>query len=185
MNSTTLDTAALDRVLSELRENVQSWTDAPLAERIGLLERLMPRIADAAAALTAAGEAHLPPTAAREKRNTQIGQTHGDCLTRGQAVRGSAAHPHRRAARTAQRRGARAETLRPAAPHPPSTLRQAAARTAKGEHHNAPDSCQAARKTAQRRRGQQQFVSFDRPRQWSATYTFSPSMRGASAGPLM
>ncbi|MFE1312035.1 aldehyde dehydrogenase family protein [Streptomyces sp. NPDC058755] len=55
MNSTTLDTSALDRALHELRENAASWAAAPLAERIGLLERLMPRIRAAAAELAAAG----------------------------------------------------------------------------------------------------------------------------------
>lgn len=55
MNSSTLDTCALDRALSELRQNAASWAGAPLAERIGLLERLMPRIRDGAAELAAAG----------------------------------------------------------------------------------------------------------------------------------
>ncbi|MFI7413834.1 aldehyde dehydrogenase family protein [Streptomyces sp. NPDC049627] len=55
MNSTPLDTAALDRALHELRENAASWAAAPLADRIGLLERLMPRIRGAAAELAAAG----------------------------------------------------------------------------------------------------------------------------------
>ncbi|MQY37241.1 hypothetical protein SRB17_52450 [Streptomyces sp. RB17] len=55
MNTPTLDTAALDRVLCALRANAQSWADAPLAERIGLLERLLPRIADGAAELAAVG----------------------------------------------------------------------------------------------------------------------------------
>ncbi|WP_055591012.1 aldehyde dehydrogenase family protein [Streptacidiphilus griseoplanus] len=57
MNSTTIDTAALDRVLGELRDGARSWAEAPLAERIGLLERLMPRIRDGAAELAAAGAA--------------------------------------------------------------------------------------------------------------------------------
>ncbi|WP_329167232.1 aldehyde dehydrogenase family protein (plasmid) [Streptomyces sp. NBC_01717] len=55
MNSSILDTSALDRALSELRQNAVSWAETPLAERIGLLERLMPRIFDGAAELAAAG----------------------------------------------------------------------------------------------------------------------------------
>ncbi len=55
MNSSILDTRALDRAVSELRQNAASWANAPLAERIGLLERLMPRIHDGAAELAAAG----------------------------------------------------------------------------------------------------------------------------------
>src|SRR5689334_8134994 len=43
VNSTSLDTAALDRALGELRASARSWADALLAERIGLLERLLPR----------------------------------------------------------------------------------------------------------------------------------------------
>ncbi|MGW3248245.1 aldehyde dehydrogenase family protein [Streptomyces sp. NPDC001070] len=57
MNSTPFDTAALDRVLSELHANAQSWADAPLAERIGLLERLLPRISDVASDMAAAAAA--------------------------------------------------------------------------------------------------------------------------------
>ncbi|WP_405894799.1 PQQ-binding-like beta-propeller repeat protein [Streptomyces sp. NBC_01527] len=59
-------------------------------------------------------EAHLPPPAAREAQHSDRADTRRPPDTR-QAVRGSAAHPHRRAARTTQRRGARAGTLRPAA----------------------------------------------------------------------
>ncbi|MGW1916783.1 hypothetical protein ACWCQS_40335 [Streptomyces sp. NPDC002076] len=55
MNSPALDTTALDRALRELRHNAPSWASAPLAERIGLLERLMPRIRDGAAEMVAAG----------------------------------------------------------------------------------------------------------------------------------
>ncbi|MCH0573151.1 aldehyde dehydrogenase family protein [Streptomyces sp. MUM 136J] len=55
MNSTTLDTSSLDRALSDLRRNAPSWTATPLAERIALLERLMPRILDSAAGMAAAG----------------------------------------------------------------------------------------------------------------------------------
>jgi acyl-CoA reductase-like NAD-dependent aldehyde dehydrogenase len=52
---TSADTAALDRAIAELRDNAAAWTATPLAERIALLERLMPRISDNAAALAAAG----------------------------------------------------------------------------------------------------------------------------------
>ncbi|WP_406411747.1 aldehyde dehydrogenase family protein [Streptomyces sp. NBC_01614] len=55
MNSPALDTPALDRALTELRHNAASWAAASLAERVGLLERLMPRIRDGAADLVAAG----------------------------------------------------------------------------------------------------------------------------------
>ncbi|MGX1540970.1 aldehyde dehydrogenase family protein [Streptomyces adustus] len=55
MNSPALDTTDLDRALRELRHNAPSWATAPLAERVGLLERLMPRIRDGAADLAAAG----------------------------------------------------------------------------------------------------------------------------------
>ncbi|WP_369249184.1 aldehyde dehydrogenase family protein [Streptomyces sp. R41] len=54
MNSPALDKTALDRALRQLRENAPSWAAAPLAERIGLLERLMPRIHDGATDLVAA-----------------------------------------------------------------------------------------------------------------------------------
>ncbi|MGW2446231.1 aldehyde dehydrogenase family protein [Streptomyces sp. NPDC001494] len=57
MNNPTLGTSALDRALHELRENAQSWAVAPLAERIGLLERLLPRISEVAADLVAAAAA--------------------------------------------------------------------------------------------------------------------------------
>ncbi|MEV6297532.1 aldehyde dehydrogenase family protein [Streptomyces sp. NPDC051896] len=55
MNSPALDTTVLDRALKELRHNAPSWATAPLTERIGLLERLMPRIRDGAAEMAAAG----------------------------------------------------------------------------------------------------------------------------------
>ncbi|MEW1774599.1 aldehyde dehydrogenase family protein [Streptomyces sp. NPDC086777] len=55
MNSPALDTTVLDRALTELRHHASSWATAPLTERIGLLERLMPRIRDGAADLAAAG----------------------------------------------------------------------------------------------------------------------------------
>jgi acyl-CoA reductase-like NAD-dependent aldehyde dehydrogenase len=55
VNSPTLDPTVLDRALGELRHSAPSWATAPLTERIGLLERLLPRIRDAAAGLAAAG----------------------------------------------------------------------------------------------------------------------------------
>ncbi|MFI1769368.1 aldehyde dehydrogenase family protein [Streptomyces sp. NPDC020800] len=55
MNSPALDTTVLDHALTELRHHAPSWASAPLAERIGLLERLMPRIRDGAADMAAAG----------------------------------------------------------------------------------------------------------------------------------
>ncbi|MEV6115915.1 aldehyde dehydrogenase family protein [Streptomyces sp. NPDC052109] len=55
MNSPALDTTVLDRALRELRHNAPSWATAPLTERIGLLQGLMPRIGDSAADLAAAG----------------------------------------------------------------------------------------------------------------------------------
>ncbi|MFJ7962669.1 aldehyde dehydrogenase family protein [Streptomyces sp. NPDC096324] len=48
-----LDTASLDRALADLRANAGSWTVTPLAQRIGLLERMLPRIDAAAPALVA------------------------------------------------------------------------------------------------------------------------------------
>ncbi|WP_028805525.1 aldehyde dehydrogenase family protein [Streptomyces sp. 142MFCol3.1] len=54
MKSTTLETAALDRAVADLRRNAESWCATPLAERIALLERLMPRIRAAAADMAAA-----------------------------------------------------------------------------------------------------------------------------------
>ncbi|WP_435229652.1 aldehyde dehydrogenase family protein [Streptomyces sp. Tue6028] len=57
MNSTNLGTSALDRALRELRENAAAWATATLAERIGLLERLLPRISEVAADMVAAAAA--------------------------------------------------------------------------------------------------------------------------------
>ncbi|MFF0595554.1 aldehyde dehydrogenase family protein [Streptomyces antibioticus] len=48
-----LDTAPLDQALTDLRGRAASWTATPLAERIGLLERLLPRIGDGASAMVA------------------------------------------------------------------------------------------------------------------------------------
>ncbi|MFH8237979.1 aldehyde dehydrogenase family protein [Streptomyces sp. NPDC018321] len=48
-----LDTAPLDQAVADLREHAASWTATPLAERIGLLERMLPRIGDGAPAMVA------------------------------------------------------------------------------------------------------------------------------------
>ncbi|MFE1319620.1 aldehyde dehydrogenase family protein [Kitasatospora phosalacinea] len=48
-----LDTERLDRAVAELRAHAASWTATPLAERIGLLERMLPRIAGRAEAMVA------------------------------------------------------------------------------------------------------------------------------------
>ncbi|SEB95264.1 Acyl-CoA reductase [Streptomyces sp. 2231.1] len=55
MNSPALNTSVLDRALEELRHHAPSWAAAPLAERISLLDNLMPRIRAGAADLAAAG----------------------------------------------------------------------------------------------------------------------------------
>lgn len=48
-----LDTHSLDRALADLRANAGIWTATPLTERIGLLERMLPRIDAAAPAMVA------------------------------------------------------------------------------------------------------------------------------------
>ncbi|MER7171553.1 aldehyde dehydrogenase family protein [Streptomyces mesophilus] len=48
-----LDTAPLDRAVRELSARAAAWTVAPLSERIALLERMLPRIADGAAGMVA------------------------------------------------------------------------------------------------------------------------------------
>ncbi|WP_406373291.1 aldehyde dehydrogenase family protein [Streptomyces sp. NBC_01550] len=55
MTAPAIDTEPLDQALAELREGAASWTTTPIAERIALLERLMPRIVDSAADMAAAG----------------------------------------------------------------------------------------------------------------------------------
>ncbi|MEV0317321.1 aldehyde dehydrogenase family protein [Streptomyces sp. NPDC050658] len=50
---TDLDTSPFDRALADLREHAESWTATPLPERIGLLERMLPRIATAADGMVA------------------------------------------------------------------------------------------------------------------------------------
>ncbi|MFB7241399.1 aldehyde dehydrogenase [Streptomyces populi] len=48
-----LDTVPLDRALADLRANAVIWTATPVEQRIGLLERLLPRIEAAAPAMVA------------------------------------------------------------------------------------------------------------------------------------
>ncbi|MFE4703152.1 aldehyde dehydrogenase family protein [Streptomyces sp. NPDC056738] len=48
-----LDTVSLHRALADLRANAGSWTATPLAQRIGLLERMLPRIDATASAMVA------------------------------------------------------------------------------------------------------------------------------------
>ncbi|MFF5919890.1 aldehyde dehydrogenase family protein [Streptomyces flavochromogenes] len=48
------DTALLDQSLATLRESADSWTTTPVAERITLLENMLPRVVDSAAAMAAA-----------------------------------------------------------------------------------------------------------------------------------
>ncbi|MFJ6608690.1 aldehyde dehydrogenase family protein [Streptomyces sp. NPDC091289] len=47
------DTVPLDRAVRALRENAGAWTKTPLPERIALLERTLPRIAEAAEPMVA------------------------------------------------------------------------------------------------------------------------------------
>ena len=49
----TLDTTPIDRAVAELRGNAESWTTTPLPERIRLLERILPRIGEAAPGMVA------------------------------------------------------------------------------------------------------------------------------------
>ncbi|PJN08077.1 aldehyde dehydrogenase [Streptomyces sp. CB01635] len=49
----TLDTAPLDLAVSDLRDHAESWTATPLTERIALLERMLPRIAEGASGMVA------------------------------------------------------------------------------------------------------------------------------------
>ncbi|MEU3660931.1 aldehyde dehydrogenase family protein [Streptomyces sp. NPDC032940] len=54
MTPLVLDIEALDRAVAELREGAGTWAAAPLTERVALLERLLPRIADGAGDMVAA-----------------------------------------------------------------------------------------------------------------------------------
>ncbi|MET9735197.1 hypothetical protein ABZZ79_32580 [Streptomyces sp. NPDC006458] len=55
MNTSALDTSFLDRTVAHVRGSAESWSATPLAERIALLERLLPRVVSRAAGLAAAG----------------------------------------------------------------------------------------------------------------------------------
>lgn len=55
MTAPAIDTELLDLAVSGLREGSESWAATSITERIALLERLLPRIADGAAAMAAAG----------------------------------------------------------------------------------------------------------------------------------
>ncbi|MFG2576296.1 aldehyde dehydrogenase family protein [Streptomyces sp. NPDC048481] len=48
-----LDSALLDRAVADLRAGAETWTATPLAERIALLERMLPRIVARAARMAA------------------------------------------------------------------------------------------------------------------------------------
>ncbi|MFE7576876.1 aldehyde dehydrogenase family protein [Streptomyces sp. NPDC057521] len=48
-----LDTSPLDLAVSEIRDRAATWTATPLPERVGLLERMLPRIAETAPAMVA------------------------------------------------------------------------------------------------------------------------------------
>ncbi|MFI2118489.1 aldehyde dehydrogenase, partial [Streptomyces rubiginosohelvolus] len=47
------DTVPLDQAVRQLRDHAAAWTETPLPERIALLERTLPRIAEAAEAMVA------------------------------------------------------------------------------------------------------------------------------------
>ncbi|MFF7177704.1 aldehyde dehydrogenase family protein [Streptomyces sp. NPDC008121] len=55
MNSSTLDTSLLDRTVADVRAHAASWCATPLAERIALLERLLPRVVANASDIAGAG----------------------------------------------------------------------------------------------------------------------------------
>ncbi|MFJ2092811.1 aldehyde dehydrogenase family protein [Streptomyces sp. NPDC087901] len=55
MNTAALDAPFLDRAVAHVRGNAESWAATPLSERIGLLERLLPRIVAHAADMAGAG----------------------------------------------------------------------------------------------------------------------------------
>lgn len=48
-----LDSTQLDRAVADLRAGAEQWTATPIAERISLLERMLPRIAARAAGMVA------------------------------------------------------------------------------------------------------------------------------------
>jgi acyl-CoA reductase-like NAD-dependent aldehyde dehydrogenase len=55
MNTISVDCTSLDRMVSDLREHAASWTAVPPAERIAMLERMLPEIAAGAAEIAVAG----------------------------------------------------------------------------------------------------------------------------------
>lgn len=55
MNTRALDTSFLDRTVAHVRGSAESWSATPLAGRIALLERLLPRVVSRASELAAAG----------------------------------------------------------------------------------------------------------------------------------
>jgi hypothetical protein len=55
MTTISIDGTSLDRTVSDLREHAASWNAVPLAERIALLERMLPRVAAGAAEMASAG----------------------------------------------------------------------------------------------------------------------------------
>ncbi|MER5739293.1 aldehyde dehydrogenase family protein [Streptomyces sp. NPDC002262] len=55
MTTPLVDTDALDRAVADLRAGRDGWAATPLAERIALLERMLPRITAGAAEMAAAG----------------------------------------------------------------------------------------------------------------------------------
>ena len=63
MTTISIDGTSLDRTVSDLREHAASWNAVPLAERIALLERMLPRVAAGAAEMASAG-AHAKGLAA-------------------------------------------------------------------------------------------------------------------------
>ncbi|WP_042424258.1 aldehyde dehydrogenase family protein [Streptacidiphilus anmyonensis] len=55
MTAAALDTSLLDHSVAELRDGAASWAATSIAERIALLERMLPRILDGTADMAAAG----------------------------------------------------------------------------------------------------------------------------------
>jgi Aldehyde dehydrogenase family len=55
MSSISTDHKLLDRIVGDLRKHAASWTAVPLAERIALLERMLPNVTAGAVEMAAAG----------------------------------------------------------------------------------------------------------------------------------
>jgi acyl-CoA reductase-like NAD-dependent aldehyde dehydrogenase len=55
MTTASIDSTSLDDTVRDLREHAVSWTAVPLAERVGLLERMLPRVVARAQEMAAAG----------------------------------------------------------------------------------------------------------------------------------